>query len=924
MIEVRNISKKYDGEEKKTLSNVSFVLPDTGLYYIVGESGSGKTTLATIIGCMDDEYEGEVLFNGKAYTDMNAKEKARFRLLNIGFSFQGGFLDPKATVHDELVKTLIGYEICSSEKDKRIRELLRYFEISGLENRKISELSGGEKKRVSLARSMVRNPNLLILDEPTAGLNPALRSKTFSKIRKISENSLVLIITHDKIDSRGAGLIKVQDGKAVLVQNPIDRTKKKKIIKNSKINILSLFVQSVKTFFKHFSSSGPAMLAITISLTAFGIAMLLVEGVRNGFSDIGTSAFDETTVVVDPKDNLNISGRSYLMDDDFARNVYWDNQSLVDGYGVEYPLNLNNNIASSSTLYLHPNENYKYPENFGLDIVAHPLWRSSYPDIKITGGNYPTLENDEVFLGLPKSGINYLTTSFPKIYEDFLNGKVLLKGNVSVDGVKGNKEFSLKVRGFYESGKPSLMHTSTLFGSHVLEDVVGFGNSQNLTTLDVKPHTLKKGGIVYVKTEKLGSFYRQFTSNDSYKKYALEKFSSDHGPKTGLTGNHVKLYIKEKKYAEILPQHMIDIADRTDDFSIREYAFSSSVYTYVQGGMYAGFSLPVFLSDNRSSLIELSDMNTTTDKNLGMFQIAGKEIPDGVVAADLTSSLNGEGITFSNPLNPKMLIGKYPKSDDEIAISSSLAKKIYGSNDVQGRILCLLLLSDIQRSGDVYHNIFNDADLKVSGVIESDEDTLYHDAFFPTAFAFSCTEKSGIDLTVDSAVLKFTSVEEMEKSLPSLRKEFTNYDFYCPFVDLVQDMEEVLEKISMALNMFASIGLLLSVFLMLLTTHLAVKNDEKGIGDYLALGFSPAQTRFIYIMYVMVIGLFSFVNSSIAILISGKIVEKELASLFSASVGAVFTPYIAAFLLCFSVSLLVSVFATRKIKKMSPRLGFRL
>lgn len=926
MIEIRNVSKIYEGEKKKTLSNVSFTLPDHGLYFLMGESGAGKTTLASIIGGMDDSFEGDVIFEGKSLKEMSKDEKSGFRLRNIGFSFQGGFLDSKSTVHDELMKAMLAKVMSKEDKERKIKEILSWLEISGFEKRKIGELSGGEKKRVSLARAIVKEAKLLILDEPTAGLNPRLREKVFKGIIDMSRHTLVLLITHDKVSTRGYGLIKVRNGKAMLVQEPYPR--KTSIIKKEKekkISFWSVLIQSLKTFFHHFSASGPSMLAITISLTAFGIALFLISGVREGFMNMGTSAFDETTVVVEPKNNKNISGREILQDPLFLSGVQKESPVYVDGVGAEYLENLNQKVTSDSFLYLFPSPEYRYPENLGIDVLAHPLWKESYPDVSILGVNHPKLEKDEVFLGMPSSARDYLLTAFPKLLDYFRNSKVFLKGELGVEGVNGKKSFQLKVRGIYESSRPSIMHTSLDFNSEFFEKTIGFATSYNLASLDIKPHTLKKGGILYVPQDKVSKFYRRFSLSPSFESYCLEKFPSNLSPKTGLDSKHMKLLVKDKKLAEVLPKDLMEIVERKEEFPLRECAFSSSVYTYIQGGMYAGFSLPVFLSKDRTSLIELSDKNQTTDKNLGMFQIAGEEIPKGVVSADLSSSLEGKGITFVSPVTKKVSSGRFPSSDEEIAISSSLAKKIYGDEDPLGKRLCLLLLADIKPNGTNFRNVFYDADLTICGVNESETLALYHDSFFPTAFAFSKTERSGVMLGIDSAILKFSSVEAMDKSLKLLRKEFPAYDFSCPFKELSKEVEEILSKISLALCIFAFVSLILSVFLMLLTTSLAIKEDEKGIGDYLALGFSPLKVRLIYILYVLHIGTASFLQSVITLALANILMKEELIKVFGGELTIDgFSSYLVVFLICFGISLLVSILCTGKIKRISPIQGFRL
>lgn len=157
--------------------------------------------------------------------------------------------------------------------------------------------------------------------------------------------------------------------------------------------------------------------------------------------------------------------------------------------------------------------------------------------------------------------------------------------------------------------------------------------------------------------------------------------------------------------------------------------------------------------------------------------------------------------------------------------------------------------------------------MTVTGIIENDKDALYQDSFFPQILAFKLTEKSGIDLTIDNAILKFKTKEYAYMSLSKLRKDYPAYEFNCPFKDMADDMEDILSKISTGLCIFASISLILSIFLMLLTSYLAIKDDEKGIGDYLALGLKAKEVRTIYIFYVMWIGLSSFLQSLIAIIL---------------------------------------------------------
>lgn len=151
-----------------------------------------------------------------------------------------------------------------------------------------------------------------------------------------------------------------------------------------------------------------------ISLTSFGIALCMVDGVKSGFISMGSSAFDESTIVVEPKANLNLNGKNVLGDETLVRLIYWDYQKDLLDYGIEYPLNLNDKVDSSfSSLYLNINDNYKYPSNFGVDILAHPLIRKFYPTIRIKGDDYPSLEKIK-FFGIASSGDRLFIHCFSK------------------------------------------------------------------------------------------------------------------------------------------------------------------------------------------------------------------------------------------------------------------------------------------------------------------------------------------------------------------------------------------------------------------------------------------------------------------------------------------------------------------------------
>ncbi|MBR1884003.1 MAG: ABC transporter ATP-binding protein [Clostridia bacterium] len=222
-IEFEKVSKVYDmGEVKITaLDETSFKIDEGELVVILGPSGAGKTTCLNILGGMDSATSGKVIVNGKEITSYNEKELIKYRRNDIGFVFQFYNLIQNLTA---LENVELSVQIC----DNYI-EPVKVLKDVGLENRMNnfpSQLSGGEQQRVAIARSLAKNPRMLLCDEPTG----ALDYKTGKQILKLLEKTArekkmtVVIITHNSAISQMADkVIKFKNGKQeeiIINENP--------------------------------------------------------------------------------------------------------------------------------------------------------------------------------------------------------------------------------------------------------------------------------------------------------------------------------------------------------------------------------------------------------------------------------------------------------------------------------------------------------------------------------------------------------------------------------------------------------------------------------------------------------------------------------------------------------------------------------
>lgn len=201
MIEMKNIYKSFgkDHNERKLFEDFSFKISKGDMVAIMGKSGSGKTTLLNIIGGLESIDKGTYLFNGDDVSKFSEKELLDFRRKNISYIFQNFALINEYSIMDNILLPLrYRYNNVNKKTINNARELLKKLDIAYVENQKIENLSGGEKQRIAIARSLISNTNVILADEPTGALDEKsghMIMKLFKQMKNIGKT--IIIVTHD-------------------------------------------------------------------------------------------------------------------------------------------------------------------------------------------------------------------------------------------------------------------------------------------------------------------------------------------------------------------------------------------------------------------------------------------------------------------------------------------------------------------------------------------------------------------------------------------------------------------------------------------------------------------------------------------------------------------------------------------------------
>ena len=433
MLRIENVSKyyKYGKNRKVILDKVNISLGRSGMVAIIGASGSGKSTLLNIIAGSLRSDEGKVIVEDKDIQKLGEKEINYYRNKVVGYIYQDYNLIEYMSVYDNV---RIGY---SDNNRDYVLALLKQLDIYDKRDILVMKLSGGEKQRVAIARAMINNPRILLCDEPTGALDSQNGIMVMEILKKISENRLVIVVSHDKdLVSRYADeIINISDG--VVMQDKkgnINNDKEDKII-YKRVRMRKLRNIALRHLFSNKKRTMMTMSAISLGI----ISMMMILCMGNNFNK-EMNNLEKEVVGVYP---IIIRNGEYIEENTDIKKeegkIYPSNENIYENKITEEYLDyLNSNIGSDKIIYNYffnkpvISDKYKVLDSSVMKII---------PDSKYIEDNYKIIignnvrDKYDILLKVDKDGnvnkkiIDALEISLGSEYESIIGRQIKFINN---------------------------------------------------------------------------------------------------------------------------------------------------------------------------------------------------------------------------------------------------------------------------------------------------------------------------------------------------------------------------------------------------------------------------------------------------------------------------------------------------------------
>lgn len=373
MIELININKYYKAGSTSfhALTDINLRFADKGMNFILGKSGSGKSTLLNIIGGIDSYDSGELIIDGLSTKKFKSQDYHTYRNTYIGFIFQEFNVLKGLNVYDNIALSLDLQHQNIKEKHDDIMAIIDRVGLTGLEKRMMNQLSGGQRQRVAIARSLIKNPRVIIADEPTGNLDSKNSENIMNLLKDLSTDHLVIIVTHNdrlaKIYSDRT--IEIKDGQIISDNGNVAIEEAHFDLKPISVPIKTSLHLSIKAIFKSLRRFIFMMLLFTVALVFAGVVInMSLANTTLTYAKYQSEYKNDTVSLVSKFTSYGHTSDSAFYDfliDRFDKEYLTNAPQFKMLKTMHFPLSIDDNSVVEDEFYLNTIENiHLYDSDF--------------------------------------------------------------------------------------------------------------------------------------------------------------------------------------------------------------------------------------------------------------------------------------------------------------------------------------------------------------------------------------------------------------------------------------------------------------------------------------------------------------------------------------------------------------------------------
>lgn len=519
MIELKNINKIYKskGQEFQALNDINLVFGDKGMNFILGKSGSGKSTLLNVIGGIDSYDSGELIIDGVNTKSYKKSDYNTYRNTYIGFIFQEFNVLKSLTVYENIALSLELQHKNLKDEAENIQAIIDKVGLTGLENRMMNQLSGGQRQRVAIARSLIKNPRVIIADEPTGNLDSRNSKNIMDLLKDLSHDHLVIVVTHNDQLAREYSdrTIEIKDGFVIKDNYILNETLTPYSMEPISVPVSTSLRLSIKSIFKNLKR-------FIFMILLFAIALIFAGVVINMYLSDTTVTYanfqqEYNNNIIDVSSEFQSNGFTqstafyeYQLSD--FEQKYSNIDTFIQLRGMDLNLPIDDNAVIENNFYLNNIQRIHFitDDKILQEIFGKPLL--SY--------DKPIYDNKLIKIGIP----DYLAANL--IHQNYFGSEVktekdLLGKRLNFDCFKNSFIITRIYDTDYESFKKYFSQFSNGSdlpeGQNAFYDNVLFYNSIIIYTENDQSKIFDYTNINYIETEAIYSMVGATGKNSGLK-----------------------------------------------------------------------------------------------------------------------------------------------------------------------------------------------------------------------------------------------------------------------------------------------------------------------------------------------------------------------------------------------------------------------